>query len=113
MREVTAKNEVAAKVGDEVKFSLPDMIDVFTMYKHILFPLVIAFAGYLLARALLAGLLQSFSSLLGNVVLLVIAAIIYVVAAGLLTKLGIVKKGDGQYNITITAITKPSEKIIL
>ncbi len=113
MRDVTAKNTVGAQLGDEVKFNLPDMIDVLAMYKHILLPLLISFIGFFALRSLLTGALQSLGGLVVNAVALLLAVALFAVAKIGLLRSGLIKKSSGSYNITITAITKPNNSITL
>lgn len=53
LRTVSANNDIGAEVGDEVKFVLPDMVDIMASLKYNIFPLLVAVISYyLVANAL-------------------------------------------------------------
>ncbi len=103
-RDVTAVNTIGAQIGDQVNFELPDMIDVFAMFKHIIWPflfgLIVAFGVRLALRAGVAQL--SDSTLIIATILTAIGA--FYIALKVLQKFGVVKRDALSYNIEITSV---------
>ncbi len=104
LREVTAINKVGAKIGDEVNFELPDIIDIFATFRHLLWPFLIGLAVEIVMHALLKpNLLQL--SIATRITLIHISAITsFLIVLGVLVKRGVIKRDSLNYTIEITSI---------
>ncbi len=104
MRNVTAVNKIGAQIGDEVNFELPDMIDIFAMFRHLVWPfiisLVVTFAVRLAIQSNIAGLSSSALS----IATLITAIISFFIAFKVLKKRGIIKADAISYTIEIKSI---------
>lgn len=104
MREVTAVNTVDAQIGDEVQFDLPDMIDVFTMYRHLLWPFIIGLVVAFVVRLALQSTLRQLSGQMLGIVTLLTVLFSFFIALKVLTKHGVIKRDTMRYTIEITSV---------
>ncbi len=63
LRNVSADNEIGAKVGDKVVIHMPDMVDVFLSAKEQILPMIIGFIAMMLVNYLWGSQLLAFGNL--------------------------------------------------
>ncbi len=102
MRDVSADNEIGAKVGDKVVIHMPDMIDLLLSAKEQILPMIVGFIAMMLANSMFAEQLLAINSYVSFFVQIIIFFAVTALA----------RKGFRKLSYNDTAKPKQSIKIL-
>ncbi len=102
MRNVSADNEIGAKVGDKVVIHMPDVIDLFLSAKEQILPMIIAFIVMMLANSMFEDQLLALNSYVSFFVQIIIFFVVMALA----------RKGFRKLSYNDTSKAKQAIKIL-
>ncbi len=106
VREVNVINTIGAKVGDEVAFRFPNLIDFIKVFKHLIWPFLLCIIAWLLLSSAFQNFTSGSLNIIANMMSLGVIITIYALIVKHFIKKGIVSGADSLYTIELLSIIK-------